>query len=919
MQLQNKTLLLIDGSSYIYRAFHAISALSNTAGEPTNALFGVLNMLKKIEDNYIFDYCCFVCDAKGKNFRHKLFKDYKATRKPMPDDLRPQVEWIKELVDLMGWNVLVVDGVEADDVIATLTKKAKATKMQVIISTGDKDIAQLVDDSTTMINTMTDEILDVAGVKNKFGVFPEQIVDYLTLVGDSSDNIKGVKKCGAKTAVKWLDEYRTLENLLAHADDIKGKVGENLRLAQEWLSLSHTLITLKDDVLLSEYLPNGIEDLNRKPENWDLLLPQLHRFGFKKWIKDIEKKGIHTTIHSEKEYGTNFTIEKNTLKPQLPSHVEDRAIKSKEDLNNFLVYLNQAKRVGFDTETTSLDQMQARLVGMSFSFQTGEKFYIPLDHHWLSSETSLDMAQTLVQLKPYLENPQLEKIGQNLKYDQHVLKNHDIVLKGIVGDSMLASYIIESHLGHGLDELAERHLGMTTIKYEDLCGKGAKQISFAQVPLKEATHYACQDADLSLHLEKYLVSLMSEAQRKLYYDMELPILEILARMERYGVLIDKQELQKQSHELAIRILAIEQEVYQIVGQVFNLNSPKQMQEILFNILKIPTQGLNRTPKGDISTSEEVLEKLAQDYQVPRLILEYRSLTKLKSTYTDKLSLLLDENNRVHTTYAQAVVNTGRLASNNPNLQNIPVRTQEGRKIRQAFIAPPKHKIISADYSQIELRIMAHLSGDENLIQCFNNNEDIHRTTASKIFHIPFDEVKTEQRRYAKTINFGLIYGMSQYGLAKSLNIDSSEAKSFIDQYFNEYPGVLTYMQQTKLQAHKMGYVETIFGRKLYLNNINSNNARLRSSAERAAINAPMQGTASDLIKLAMINVQNWLDKEKLQTQMIMQVHDELVFEVPEQELKIIHTHIRRLMTSIVDLKVPLVVDIGEGDNWETAH
>ncbi|MCV2503804.1 MAG: DNA polymerase I, partial [Neisseriaceae bacterium] len=539
MALQNKTLLLIDGSSYIYRAFHAIRALSNAAGEPTNALFGVLNMLKKIESEYSFDYCCFICDAKGKNFRHEMYADYKATRKPMPDDLRPQVEWIKELVDLMGWNVLVVEGVEADDVIATLTKEAKGNDMRIIISTGDKDIAQLVDESTTIINTMTDEVLDIEGVKNKFGVYPEQIVDYLTLVGDTSDNVKGVDKCGPKTAVKWLDEYQNLENLLAHSEEIKGKVGENLREAEEWLPLSHELITLKDDVSLSEYLPNGIRDLVKKPENWDLLLPQLHRFGFKKWIREAEERGVQSN-NKNTQIKSDINAQSATIsQPEKPLNIEYNTIQSEEDLNTFIVRLEKTERVGFDTETTSLDEMQAKLIGMSFSFQAGEGFYIPLAHDWLSSKSSLDMDKLLARLKPYLENSKIKKIGQNLKYDQHVLENHGIFLKGITGDSMLASYIVESHLGHGLDELAERHLGITTSKYEDLCGKGVKQISFAEVPLKEATEYACQDADLSFRLEKYLVSLMNEAQKKLYHEMEMPILQILSRMERYGVLIDK--------------------------------------------------------------------------------------------------------------------------------------------------------------------------------------------------------------------------------------------------------------------------------------------------------------------------------------------------------------------------------------------
>ena len=934
----SQTLLLVDGSSYLYRAFHAMAPLTTPDGTPTGALYGVLNMLRRLRTDYVHSHCAVVFDAKGKNFRHEMYADYKATRPPMPDELRPQAEMLPELVRLMGWPVLVVPDVEADDVIGTLAKQGEAEGWQVVISTGDKDMAQLVSEQVTLVNTMSNEKLDIEGVKNKFGVHPNQIIDYLTLMGDKVDNVPGVEKCGPKTAVKWLEQYGTLAGVIEHAGEIKGKVGENLQAALPQLPLSYQLVTIKTDLDLHGELPEGLHSLHRKSPRWPQLAVEFKRLNFRTWLKEAEER-----LHEGNGdlFGSEHIGEQAALAAQQPSAPEIRTAAAPAELNyqavttetqfaELLAKLERAEAIGIDTETTSLNPLEARLVGISIAFAAGEAVYIPLGHSPTAAPEQLDLPATLGRLKPYLENACLKKIGQNLKYDQHIFANYGIALNGIAGDAMLASYIIESHLGHGLDELAERWLGLPTITYESLCGKGAKQISFADVALDQATEYAAQDADFALRIEGYLKQQMDAKQLEMYENMELPVAQVLFEMERNGVLIDKDELARQSHELGSELLQLEQQAYQIAGQPFNLNSPKQLQEILFDKMGIPTKGLKKTASGGISTNEAVLETLAPDYPLPKIILQNRGLAKLKSTYTDKLPEMINpQTGRVHTTYAQAVAITGRLASNNPNLQNIPIRTEEGRRVRRAFVAPEGSRIVSADYSQIELRIMAHLSGDKTLLEAFKNGEDIHRRTAAEVFGVAPESVSSEQRRYAKTINFGLIYGMGQYGLAKSLGIDNLSAKNFIDRYFARYPGVAEYMQRTKEQAAAQGYVETLFGRRLHLPDIRASNANQRAGAERAAINAPMQGTASDLIKRAMIAVSHWLASpqglpsgaERLQSKLVMQVHDELVLEVVESEMDLVKQKLPELMAGVAEgeLAVPLVAEVGVGGNWEEAH
>ena len=934
-----KTLLLVDGSSYLYRAYHALAPLTSPTGMPTGALYGVLNMLRRLRLDTPHDYACCVFDAKGENFRHQLYPAYKANRPPMPDDLRPQAEALPELVSLMGWPILSVKNVEADDVIGTLAVNGEKAGFKVIISTGDKDMAQLVNDHVTLVNTMKNEKLDIAGVQEKFGVAPNQIIDYLSLIGDKVDNVPGVDKCGPKTAVKWLQEYGTLQNIIKNADLIKGKVGENLRIAVPNLPLSYELITIKTDVDLQQELPNGLNDLYRRVPQWNELVPHFQQLGFRSWLKEAQEKVTEKSdskessqmlppedlFASQNELFTDVENrvfdDKNNINSQFKSTSKNyRAITTIKQLNDFIDQLANAETIAIDTETDSLDALNAKLIGISISILAGDAVYIPIGHSLSAVPEQLPMATVLTALQPFLESTKPTIIGQNIKYDQHVLANYNIHLKGISGDSMLASYIVESHLGHGLDELALRHLNWSTIHYEDLCGKGAKQISFADVTLEDAVNYAAEDADVALRLENILRQQMNSAQLALYEDVEIPVEQILFEMERTGVLIDRQQLAQQSHELGTELLALEKQAYQLAGQPFNLNSPKQLQSILFDKMGIPTTGLKKTASGGISTNEVVLEKLAVDYPLPKLILQTRTLSKLKSTYTDKLPHLIDpQSGRVHTTYAQAVAITGRLASNNPNLQNIPVRTEIGRRIRRSFIAPANNKIVSADYSQIELRIMAHLSDDATLIDSFQHNEDIHKRTAAEIFGIDQDEVNSEQRRYAKTINFGLIYGMSEYGLSKSLGIEIQAAQHFISRYFSRYPGVHEYMEKIKDQAIQKGYVETLYGRRLYLPGLQSRNGNERAAAFRAAINAPMQGTASDLIKLAMISVHQWLKQNKLSSRLIMQVHDELVLEVPDDETTIICKTIPDIMANVAQLKVPLIADIGMGDNWDEAH
>ncbi|KDN15136.1 DNA polymerase I [Snodgrassella communis] len=889
-------------------------------------------MLRRLRLDTPHDYACCVFDAKGENFRHQLFPEYKANRPPMPEDLRPQAEALPELVKLMGWPVLSINGVEADDVIGTLACCAQKSGYQVIISTGDKDMAQLVNDQITLVNTMSNEKLDSIGVLEKFGVKPEQIIDYLSLIGDKVDNVPGVDKCGPKTAVKWLQEYGNLQKIIEHANDIKGKVGENLRIALPNLPLSYQLITIKTDIDLQQELPHGLEDLKRHTPSWAELIPHFQQLGFKNWLKEAQTHSHENTTISQPaddlfaEIKTNESTDNkiltNTSAADYLKNIPKQysAITTVTQLTELQKQLEIVDTIALDTETDSLDAMNASLVGISIALEPGKAFYIPVGHSPTAVSEQLPLEMVLNVLKPYLEADKPGKIGQNIKYDQHILANYSIDLKGITGDSMLASYIVESHLGHGLDELALRHLDWQTIHYEDLCGKGAKQISFADVALEDAVNYAAEDADVSLRLEILLKEQMDEAQLKLYHELEIPVENILYIMERTGVLIDRQELAQQSHELGTQLVSLEEQAYQLAGQPFNLNSPKQLQSILFEKMAIPTSGLKKTASGGISTNEIVLEKLAADYPLPKLILQTRSLAKLKSTYTDKLPQLINPHTgRVHTTYAQAVAITGRLASNNPNLQNIPVRTEEGRRIRRSFIAPPDQLIVSADYSQIELRIMAHLSNDATLIDAFQKNEDIHKRTAAEIFASSQELITAEQRRYAKTINFGLIYGMSEYGLAKSLGIELQAAQHFISRYFSRYPGVHEYMEKTKELALQRGFVETLFGRRLYLPDLKSSNGAVRAGAFRAAINAPMQGTASDLIKRAMLAVQSWLEQKKMQTKLIMQVHDELVLQVPTSELATLQAHLPELMSGVAQLKVPLIADLGTGYNWDEAH
>ncbi|HEZ4820134.1 TPA: DNA polymerase I [Neisseria meningitidis] len=924
------TLLLVDGSSYLYRAYHAMAQLTAPDGAPTGAMYGVLNMLRRLRADYVHDYCAVVFDAKGKNFRHEMFPDYKATRPPMPDDLRPQAEALPDLVRLIGWPVLVIPQVEADDVIGTLAAMAGEAGWNVVVSTGDKDMAQLVNERVTLVNTMSGETLDIEGVKAKFGVRPDQIRDYLALMGDKVDNVPGVEKCGPKTAVKWLEAYGSLAGVMEHAAEIKGKVGENLRAALQRLPLSYDLVTIKTDVDLHTELSDGIESLRRTAPKWAQLVVDFKRWGFRTWLKEAESR-MHEAADGDL-FGSDSIGEQAALNAEVPSEkqpelaptpekLDYQAVTTEAQLAALLDKLSQADTIGIDTETTSLDAMNASLVGISIAFQAGEAIYIPVGHSLTAAPEQLDLQDVLGRLKPHLENPALKKIGQNLKYDQHVFANYGIALNGIAGDAMLASYIIESHLGHGLDELSERWLGLETITYESLCGKGAKQISFADVAIGQATEYAAQDADFALRLEAHLRAQMDEKQLEMYEKMELPVAQVLFEMERNGVQIDRAELARQSAELGAELMKLEQQAYAAADQPFNLNSPKQLQEILFDKMGIPTKGLKKTAKGGISTNEAVLEQLAPDYPLPKIILQNRSLAKLKSTYTDKLpEMISPKDGRVHTTYAQAVAITGRLASNNPNLQNIPIRTAEGRRVRRAFTAPQGSVIVSADYSQIELRIMAHLSGDKTLIAAFQNGEDVHRRTAAEVFGTAPENVSSEQRRYAKTINFGLIYGMGQYGLAKSLGIDNLSAKNFIDRYFARYPGVAEYMQRTKEQAAAQGYVETLFGRRLYLPDIRNKNANARAGAERAAINAPMQGTASDLIKRAMIDVRNCLS-DGIGSKLVMQVHDELVLEVVETELDFVKEKLPQIMAKVDGglLDVPLVAEVGVGENWEEAH
>ena len=921
-----KTLLLVDGSSYLYRAFHALPDLRSPQGEPTGAIYGVLNMLRRLRHDFPADYSACVFDAKGKTFRDDWYPEYKAHRPPMPDDLRAQVEPLHEAVAAAGWNILMIDGVEADDVIGTLAQQAGNDGVRTVISTGDKDLTQLVNEHVLWVNTMSEERLGVAGVEAKFGVRPERIVDYLTLIGDTVDNVPGVEKCGPKTAVKWLTEYGTLDNLIAHAGEIKGKVGDNFRAALDWLPMGRKLVTVKCDVAL----PTHYDKLAAPEQDKEKLRTMFQHFGFKSWLRELDG-GPPPSPQPLPHGGERGFVSVRGATPsplmgegggegenvtQSSGHYE--SILTDTQLDAWITKLMQAELVALDTETTGLDAMESQLVGISFAVEPHHAAYLPLAHNYPGAPDHLKREHALQKLKPWLESAAHKKLGQNLKYDQHIFLNHGIALAGIAEDTLLQSYVLESHKPHDLENLVLRHLGLKTIPYADVVGKGAKQIGFDQVDLDTATKYAAEDADITLRLHQHFAPQLKGKLAEVYRDIELPVREVLFRMERNGVLIDAAMLGRQSHELGLKLNEIEKQAFEAAGQPFNLGSPKQLQEILFDKLGLPAK--KKTATGARSTDEEVLQELALDYPLPKIILEHRALAKLKSTYTDKLPQMVNRHTgRVHTSYSQAVAVTGRLASSDPNLQNIPIRTPEGRRIREAFIAPPGSRIVSADYSQIELRIMAHLSEDAGLLRAFAKGEDIHRATAAEVFGVAPDAVSSEQRRYAKVINFGLIYGMSAYGLASQLGIENSAAKQYIDLYFARYPGVKHYMDSTRQQAREQGYVETVFGRRLWLPEINGANAMRRQATERAAINAPMQGTAADLIKLAMIAVQGWLEKEKLQTKLIMQVHDELVLEVPQGDLSGVKEKLRDLMCHVAELKVPLEVGLGEGGNWDEAH
>ena len=925
---EKKTLLLVDGSSYLYRAFHAMPDLRAVPGDPssspTGAIRGMINMLQSLRKEVHADYAACVFDAKGPTFRDELYPEYKAHRSPMPDDLRAQIEPIHEVVRLMGWKVLDVPGVEADDVIGTLAVTAAQQGIEVVVSSGDKDLAQLVNPHITIIDTMNGKRRDVAGVEAEFGVPPHLMIDFQTLVGDVIDNVPGVAKVGPKTAAKWLQEYGSLEGVVANADAIKGVAGENLKKALDWLPTGRQLLTIKTDCDLNGWVPGlpALDAIAPAEQDAAALRAFYEKYGFKGLARSLggdapapaprKAKNAEPGLFDEPEEPVAATVSK-------VSTVSYETILDWDAFNRWLARIEAAELVALDTETTSLDEMVAEIVGLSFSVQPGEAIYIPLAHNYADVPAQLSRDEVLARLKPWLENPAAKKLGQHIKYDRHVFANHGIEVQGYAHDTMLQSYVLEVHKPHGLASLAERHLGRSGINYEDLCGKGAHQIPFSQVDITKAAEYSCEDSDQTLDVHGVLwPQLQVDDKLRFIYELEIASSEALYRIERNGVLIDGPTLAAQSHELGQRILQLEQEAHELAGQPFNLSSPKQIGEIFFTKLGLPV--VKKTATGAPSTDEEVLEKLAEDFPLPAKILEHRGLSKLKGTYTDKLAQMANpRTGRVHTHYAQAVAVTGRLSSNDPNLQNIPIRTAEGRRVREAFVAPAGCVIASADYSQIELRIMAHISGDAALLLAFHDGMDVHRATAAEVFGIPTSAVSSEQRRYAKVINFGLIYGMSAYGLAKSLGIDNTAARNYIERYFQRFSGVKQYMDDTRASAKTRGYVETVFGRRLYLPEINSPNGPRRSGAERAAINAPMQGTAADLIKLSMVKVQEVLDAEQRGTKIIMQVHDELVFEVPENEVDWVRHEVPRLMAGVAHLKVPLLAEVGVGPNWDKAH
>jgi len=891
---ERKTLYLVDGSSYLYRAFHALPNLSNSAGEPTGALLGVANMLRRLAREAEDAHIAVVFDAKGPTFRHEMYPDYKATRPPMPPDLRRQVEPIFEIVRLLGLPLIQVEGVEADDVIGTLAARAEEAGMDCVISTGDKDLAQLVSDRTTLVNTMNETRTDRDGVRERFGVSPGQVVDFLALTGDKSDNIPGVDKCGPKTAARWLQEWGDLDQVMAHADEVGGKIGEHLRAALATLPLSRDLATIRRDL----ELPQDPEGLRPGSVDEPALRAFLQRYEFNSWLQELG------AAEEEPAGNSDYAI-----------------VTAREALEAWIAKLERSELFAFDTETTSLDPMQAELVGLSFSVKPGEAAYVPVAHDYAGAPEQLDRDEVLKALAPVLSSEKRPKVGQHIKYDMNVLSRYGIGMRGVAFDTMLESYVFNSTgTRHDMDSLALKYLGHKTTHYEDIAGKGARQIPFSQVAVEDAGHYAAEDADVTLQLHRHLWPKLQETPElaAVLTEIEVPLIPVLARMEQRGVLIDGGLLGKQSRELAAQVLELEKQAHAEAGQPFNLGSPKQLQQILFDKLDLPV--VRKTPKGQPSTAEDVLQELAGDYPLPRLILEYRSLSKLKSTYTDRLPEEINpRTGRVHTSYHQAVAATGRLSSSGPNLQNIPIRTELGRRIRKAFIAPPGMLLLAADYSQIELRIMAHLSGDAGLLKAFKDGVDIHRATAGEVFGAGYEDVTPEQRRAAKAINFGLMYGMSAFGLARQLNVERGEAQDYMDRYFARYPGVRDFMEHTRDTARDLGYVETLFGRRLYLSEINVSNTQRRQAAERAAINAPMQGTAADIIKRAMIAVDKWLQGKHPDTHLVMQVHDELVLEVPEKKLKTISEGVIGRMEAAADLDVPLVVEAGHGPDWDSAH
>ncbi|MFY3775940.1 DNA polymerase I [Marinobacter salsuginis] len=901
--------VLVDGSSYLFRAYHALPPLTTSKNHPTGAIKGVISMIRRLEQDFPGSKMVVVFDAKGKTFRHDLYEEYKANRPPMPEDLACQIEPIHEIVKAMGLPLLTVTGVEADDVIGTLANEATSKGIDVVVSTGDKDMAQLVSDHVTLINTMTETRMDREGVVEKFGVTPEQIVDYLALVGDKVDNIPGVNKCGPKTAVKWLQSYENLDNVIEHADEIKGKIGEYLREATETLPLSRELATIRTDVELDF----GLEDLKLREQDDEQLLELFKEYEFRTWIAELEQ--------GETASSSNTQSKEN--KPEQETSKKDYSvITDQQELDQWLERLKSADLFAFDTETTSLRYIDAEIVGVSFAINPGEAAYVPLGHDYMGAPEQLDRDQVLEQLKPLLEDPQLAKVGQNLKYDKNVLANHGITLEGIAEDTMLESYVLNSvATRHDMDSLAMHYLGEKTISFESIAGKGAKQLTFNQIELEKAAPYAAEDADITLRLHQTLRPQLKATGKlaSVYEEIDLPLVPVLSRMEQRGTLISASTLRQHSQELAERMAELEKEAHDVAGETFNLGSTKQLQAIFYDKMGLPV--IKKTPKGAPSTAEPVLQELAHEHELPRLILEHRSLSKLKSTYTDTLpELIHHRTGRVHTSYHQAVTATGRLSSSEPNLQNIPIRSEQGRRIRQAFIAPEGYKLVAADYSQIELRIMAHLSGDKGLLKAFEKGEDIHKATASEVFGVSLEEVSSDQRRSAKAINFGLIYGMSAFGLSRQLDVERKVAQQYIDRYFERYPGVLKYMDNIRKQAHDDGFVETLFGRRLYLPEINARNKQLQQAAERTAINAPMQGTAADIIKRAMVDVENWLLKDHAdEARMTMQVHDELILEVKESALDKIRSGLEKRMSAAAELDVPLLVEAGAGDNWDEAH